>query len=275
MRRRLVAFLVVLLTVAALWLSLDDGGARVRPRGDSAAGGGAGVYARLLQESGRSVRVALRAPATADPQAVWIWFRVANTPPDEAWRAARQRHLKAGGTLVDLPVGDDLRATGRALLARKRRVEIGGRTLSVGAAVEGASVAGPLVEFLDDTGLPLVQVTAEGGGRIVALRDGSAALNRFVTERDHAPFVLAATELAGPGPVLFATGSFGEADAPGFLETVGGGAAGAVAQSLLLMAVVGWTLGRRFGLPRPATRTTRGTVEAVDVVEDVLRRAKR
>ncbi len=187
-------------------------------------------------------------------------------------------HVQGGGNAFVLKIPKALQPIGESLPVRdfaghKAKVDdvaSGEYDPDSGGAVASANV-------WSYEGTPVSTLEGVGKGRLARLRDGALATNRFLGRLDNAKVVVSTLRPVAPKGrrLVFLAGGYGEAEAPGPIESVGPWAVGAVWQTLAVLAAFGVARGIRFGLPAPEAGQKRGSRELLDAVAGHYRRAKR
>ncbi len=132
------------------------------------------------------------------------------------------------------------------------------------------------VSILTSNNRTFVAARKSGSGYEIHYADGIGLTNRFIDKGDNAKAAMEIVKtFAGPSKhVVFAEGTFGDVEEPGLLEMIGSWAEAAWFQLLFLLAVVVFTLNRRFGLPEQLRARQRGGKELLDAITDTLTRAR-
>ena len=114
-------------------------------------------------------------------------------------------------------------------------------------------------------------------GAVVTIADGIGMTNRFLGENDNAAFYLhLVRQMAGDGRrVVFVEAGIGNFDKTTVYTMLGSWSTAARWQVLLLLAVIIFTFGVRFGLPDRRRRVQRGSRELVEAVATAMRRGKK
>ena len=135
------------------------------------------------------------------------------------------------------------------------------------------------VSLLGDTA-PLALVFHRDAGTIIAVSSPGMADNRHIGDRNNARFlvqlaaVFSHSELGGAGRILFDEYHQGYVDGDSLWEAVGRPGRLAAFQLLILVVLVAYSAGRRFGLPRPLPEKSRISSEYVRSLADLYRRAR-
>ncbi len=121
------------------------------------------------------------------------------------------------------------------------------------------------------------EVRSLGKGRYVEVLDAVGALNRYLPKAQNAEFLLSLVHaLARPGSsIVFTEATFGNIKNKGVLGELGSWAVAFQWQFILLLIVVAFTVGVRFGAPVWEPSRARSTRDMVDAVADVYRRSHR
>ncbi len=125
--------------------------------------------------------------------------------------------------------------------------------------------------------IPLVTFRAFGKGTLVEVTDGIGFTNRFIDKYDNANF---AVQLFAPlvpkgASLVFAEASFGNMSEDSLISAIGGWARASLWQGLLLLGVIGWSLGTMFGLPTRSRLRQAGTRDLMEAFAHLLRRGKK
>lgn len=106
---------------------------------------------------------------------------------------------------------------------------------------------------------------------------GLVAVNAYIDHLDNAEFMMRVVRSAAGSDikkVVFCEAMIAGADDDTLVAALGGWATGAWTQILVLVAVVIFTLGKRFGLPDEFRMKQRGARELVDAISGTLNRSK-
>ncbi|MCH7902994.1 MAG: hypothetical protein IH944_00335 [Armatimonadetes bacterium] len=114
-------------------------------------------------------------------------------------------------------------------------------------------------------------------GAVVTVADGIGMTNRFLGDNDNAAFYLyLVRQMAGHSKrVVFVEAGIGNFDTTTVYTMLGSWSAAARWQVLLLLAVIIFTFGVRFGLPDRRRSVQRGSRELVEAVATAMRRGKK
>lgn len=114
-------------------------------------------------------------------------------------------------------------------------------------------------------------------GRVTLLATAQPFTNRHLDELDHARFILdlVRREAQPGGRVVFAEAVAGNVETVGVFGAIGDWAVAARNQILLLLLVVAWSVGVRFGAPWRPKVVQRGFKDLSEATAEVLRRGKK
>lgn len=133
------------------------------------------------------------------------------------------------------------------------------------------------IPLLENEERDFAYIAPDGQGWSLHIITGAAATNRYIGENQNAEALLfLIRRFAPPGStIVFAESSLGNAGQPSLLREIGPWAVAALWQAFLLLAVLAYTLGRRFGLPVAEPVVAQGARELLDAMSVTLARAKR
>jgi hypothetical protein len=122
---------------------------------------------------------------------------------------------------------------------------------------------------------PLVKHMTVGAGVRSIVYDGTGSLNAFVSEEQNAEMFLDLVRgvASGSQRIVFYEKEFNPAERSLF-SALGPWAVAALLQAFLLLAVMGYSYSRRFGLPEERANRQRGSREMVEAYAEILRRSK-
>jgi hypothetical protein len=125
--------------------------------------------------------------------------------------------------------------------------------------------------------IPVTRVATFGAAKVGLVADGLMATNRHLDESDNARLLLGLVRsTAKPGArVVFVESMFGNSEEEGLFAAIGPWASAARWQMIILLAVVVFTLGKRFGLPDVEHPIERGARDMLVAVSATLRTNKR
>jgi hypothetical protein len=285
--------LLGLLAVAAFGLSLGRPEVMATPAADSFMPSGTRAFAELLKAQGYEVSISRSTLPRLRPDDVALaYFRWATpklTDENESPTVSRLlEHVGEGGTLVAMPFNPDYRrSTFGAREARSVRQVFPrrDRTLEVhyDPEIERTAAFGlrPALEpaldlWQSPEGEPISQLFPYREGRILVVRDGLMATNRFIDQGENARFLLDHVARVAPSGsrIVLTEATFGRADSPSLTAAIGPWAQGAWWQILFLFVVIVYTLGKRFGLPDEHRRRQQGQRELAEAISDTYDRAR-
>lgn len=294
--------LLGLLVIAASLFVLGTRERRAAPSAFSYGPSGTAAFVQLLRNAGYRVEITRRSKPALTPETLAIGFLIkevdAWNPEAHAEDESARKHFReslargARALLVQIPA-DFSQATRTAaqgtMSARfdaslvsddgQTHFEItrGGVSFASPNDPFPDEAAPPYVAVLETEGDPLLEIQAIDKGLLATVLDGTGATNRFLDRAQNADFLLWAVGMINPDrrPILILESMSGEAVDPGLLGTLGSWATAAWWQFVLVLVVVAYTLGRRFGLPEVARSRQRSGRELVDAYADVMRRARR
>ena len=127
------------------------------------------------------------------------------------------------------------------------------------------------------SGMPVTLHYPVEDGAVVTVADGIGMTNRFLGKNDNAKFYLyLVRQMAGDSKrVVFVEAGIGNFDATTVYTMLGSWSSAAKLQALLLLAVIIFTFGVRFGLPDRRKRVQRGSRELVEAVATVMMRGRK
>jgi len=194
-------------------------------------------------------------------------------------QSAIDRHVVNGGVYVELPYFDDFMGDSQENLqpislrrpGAEREFKGTFATYPDLPAMEGKD----LVEIFGNTEVA-TYIWRRGAGEQLIIANGLSATNRFLGQHDNAQILLESIGVVAPpgSTIRILEGGFNPI-ARGFLATIGNWALAGWYQLLLLAIVIGWTLGKRLGLPIKERSGQRGTREMLDGIADTLARKRR
>jgi hypothetical protein len=279
--------------------SLGQRETRAFPSAESVAPSGTAAFSRLLEQQGYSVVADRRRQPRLRPDDLAVAFVIVDTPftllgegtdtPNDPLSPTFQHlheHLSQGGRVLLLPVSYDFPAASRAAFDRGS-VSVDSATgdeFQVVASTLIASEEATVRLAPDASSVPLftsgedafVTGSLHENGVAVILSDGIIATNRFLDREDNAQVLESVVRaLSSPdGRVVIAEASFGNVQEPGLLASIGRWAQAGWNQLLLLVALIVFTLGKRFGVAETERGRQRGARELLDALADTLLRAK-
>ncbi len=296
-----VFILLGLLGITAGLVLLGRRETQSKPSTNSYNPSGSLAFRSLLEQNGYHVSVTSSVRPRLSPRDLLVVFDYAVNPEDTFQRVLTrrvpdakegiERHLKAGGHVLLLPIEKDFRVATRA--AQNSHTAIHPATqqnatpliVSTSTGVDPRSSVvsyvdladGPMASlWIDALGTHFSEAFAVGPGRIVAVRDGVFATNRFIDKNQNAEVAMRLVRSLAPdgANLVFDEAGFGTPVEPGMLETIGPWAEAMWFQLIFLFVVIVYTLGKRFGLPQDPRATQLGTRALLDAVADTFRRGR-
>lgn len=288
---RLVWVGLLFLGISTALMMLSKSSQVVNPSAASYDPSGLRAFADLLRSEGYSVRLD-RTPIPNFEKgdvaiAVFLdktssWGGDAETPSNVA--RALGDHFNSGGSVIlstvpgdGLPGPKTFSTTVTSILGKPNREAVVTRT-------EGSGILDQWDEC--DVYIPSWKAGAstvaglhlfEDGGTLHEVADATGATNRFIDRQDNAAFWLDIVRAVSEptSTIVFVEAASGNADAKGLLGALGEWASLAWAQVLILLLVVGYTLGKPFGLPERGRTTQRGGRDLADALAAILGRSRR
>lgn len=270
-----------LLALAWAVLSLGGGSSQAQPGARQPAPSGLSAFADLLESQGYRVRVdARRRPKLARTDLAVAAF----TGPDDAPYLGE--HLATGGRVLAMPVPRNFDSASLVPLAGTSVLQDGrGKPMTTTLVLDRSDLLpGELTEkrsdswaiWFSETESDFAVLYRVGDGVACTLSDGMIATNRFLARHDNAAVMLETVRAIAPqdATIVFLPDTYGAGVEPGLLETIGPWAAAIGGQIVWLLLVIGWTLGRRFGLPDSTAVPQRGAAELVDGISQIYDRAR-
>lgn len=287
--------MLIILGMAAVLLTMAQGNAQARPAAGSAAPSGLRIFATLARDAGYRVTSTRDPQPTLAPNDVPVVIELEREPSmfggeiEEAKRLEAigkglARHLEKGGTVIQSRLRVDF---------RKTTLEVGDDTSivsdeedqvgNVSASATTEFPGGWIGETTGSTGLwwrdddeSFVWIERKGQGRLIILDDAMMATNRFITEHDNAAFLMGMLRGLVPAGsrLVFMESVWGNQREPTLMEQIGPWAAAAWTQLVVLLLVIGYTLGRGFGLPSATRPRQVGQRDLVEATASFYRRAK-
>lgn len=289
--------LLGLLGLSAGLLSLGQTDDRSSPSANSYGPSGVSALAKLLEESGYSVRVSNDGDFRPDRDETAILLPVtgSKSSTQKAFLEAFPDQLAKGGRAILLPIPLDFRAASRRLLTASPMivsVRSGGKyhLVAEGHGTTPNNFSGgqeeestPLIDeeyvsigLWDASNISFLKAAQIGHGTLLEANSGIFATNRFIDRGDDAKACLSLVSLLTPpkGKVVFVEAAFGRVSHPSLTELIGPWAAAGWQQFLFLLVVVIFTLGIRFGLPDESRPIQTGTRELLGAITDTYHRGK-
>lgn len=295
----LAGALAGLLLIAGSSIIFERHSGEANPSATSFEASGTLAFRQLLDQQGYRTAVTSSLLPRLQTSDLLVVFDFAQTEDEQLTHAlsgdsdkprnAIQDHLNAGGRVMLIPVARDFARDSRSAGSGSSYVGPGGNgspriQISSGLGTDpdqtvenyiGYSTTGSTI-WQSAGGYSYVSAYKVGPGRLVVVKDGLFATNRFIDRFENARFAVGLIRgLAKPGTrVVFDEAYFGEPVEPGLLETIGPWAEAMWFQAIFLFIVIVYTLGKRFGLPELAQARQRGTRELLDAVAGTLRRGR-
>lgn len=296
--------LVALIGVSTVILLAGRPDLALNPSANNFAPSGLSAFAELLKRNGYRVRVDRALTPNTEPSDVMIAVDIKRpfTASDLIWSDPEQfaptwkklgETTEAGGKLVILyisetdgklsPIGEAAEFKSRFPKTPKLRIR---QQLFSSFGGDGALEV-PEIPWEADPGTDYTlawnadsesaRVLTAGKGVVLDLFDGAALVNDHIDEEDHARLGLEAIRLiAKPGAtVVFVESTFRQGDPPSYLESMGRWAEWARYQVIICLAVVAYSLSRRFGTPVQERIHSRGSRELVDALAEIFRRGRK
>lgn len=121
----------------------------------------------------------------------------------------------------------------------------------------------------------VVWAHAAGRGVAFVLADAIGMTNRFIDQYENARFMTSMVEALAPAKkVVFLEAVHGDVVKPGLLESIGLWLKYGWTQLMLVALVIGYTIGKRFGLPKNDAFVQRGQRDLVDAVASLYQRSR-
>lgn len=271
-----LVFLALLgLTAVAALLAVAGRDQRVWPSIAHRQPSGMAAFAELLRRDGYQVELEAYQRPQFPPEALVVSVDLPQDMGlfalDGTTRAlvdsALLSHLAAGGPRMTLVMGEEFERASRNMSEATVQDLQTGRTYQL--------VTDHLYNWVDGDSL----IATESStwvyvyDREVYVTSALPFTNRFLDEGDNAELALSLVRrIVPPGStVVFYEASFGNIAERRFFGTLGSWAVAAQWQVILLLLVVAWTLGKRFGLPAGEYVRERGTRELVDALAETMR----
>lgn len=292
---RFVWVLLGLLAISAGILSLGHQDLRAKPSVLSYDPSGTSAFASLLEKRGYRVRIDTRSHPKLEANEVAFAFHVTGIPvffqdPDTPENPELQGFLdlvKGGGRAVLASVPYEFFNESRNLLhGQPRTINLGAAdkklVLFAGTANAEEDKSGVVADspsvalWVGDDGHVVVRASQVGKGRLLEATDGIFLTNRFIDRSQDADAALRLISLAAkPGEtIVFTESTVGNVEDPGLMEAIGPWAIAGWRQVLFLVAVVIYTLSKRFGIPDESRSKQTGSRELVDGLADTYYRTR-
>jgi hypothetical protein len=282
-----------LLVISSVMILLGRDDTRSNPAATSYSPSGLRAFRALLEQEGFRVRVdgTLRpklgpletAIVISEDERLGVQPRGKFTsdedadPPKTPLRDALTDHVKKGGRMLEIYLDQDFReATDNAgntiALGSRDRFNISGKITTM---VEPSWTYGGKVSrlYIAD-GFDFAQWVELDQGSAIVVHNGIGITNRFIDQQQNAAFYrqLVGALAGSQKSVVFIEAGHSGATSMGLLRTIGDWMVLGWWQMLILVAVVGYTLGRRLGLPEFERNTQVGQRQLVDALSEIYRR---
>lgn len=181
--------------------------------------------------------------------------------------------IARGGTVLSLPMANDFANATNA--AAEKTISLGDKKYQVSVSQTFAVLG---LESLDnsennnESALSIDSLPSHG----LLMQSGIGATNRFIGKLENAQFYLdAVRKLAPPGStIVFAEASFGNTQNRNLSNDLGNWIAVAGWQLFIVVGVIMFSVGRRFGFPVEDRFEERGTHELIHSMSNILRRGR-
>jgi hypothetical protein len=281
--------LLGVLAVAGALTSLGGAEIEANPSTKSMGPSGLRTFAELLRREGIPVETDRRRRPTFEESDLVITFGFWNSgtfaEESEAFNKIIGDHVNRGGRTISVLMDRNFAEASRAVLdeqpIRLRRADTGSEAVITAAEL-------PIVDereirtrfpvsraiWTSDEG-EFLRICKSQNGLVGKFADGMVLTNRYIAQQDNATVAvdIIRTLLPKGGRVVFAEASFGNVNRQGLLATIGPWAQIAWYQTLFLLLVIGYTLGKPFGNRETDRTVQRGTRELVNAFAFFLKRA--
>jgi len=194
-----------------------------------------------------------------------------------------ETHLSSGGRVLELRFSADfIESTNLSeeVEVQWRNDEESSQKVTLTKVIETGIGFTSDVETLtqvDAGSVSVLEVFATGNSVVAVMPNAIGVTNRFLGEIDNAEFFLEVVRrFKKPGArVVFTDATIGNFTRIGLLSTLGPWAVAAQWQFILLLLVLAFTLGRRFGPVVEDKNKQRGARQLVDTVAELLKRGKK
>jgi hypothetical protein len=274
---------------------------RTNPSAISFGPSGTRGFADLLRKFGHDVQVTSASNPSLEADDLVLGFVLGSSfgeregpdAPNVLGKSLR-KHVERGGRAFVLKVAADFPTASRMASGSPQRVAFERSVLPAGTPSEATvSIGQSLDPYFDEglvrpedpfvrtvrttSGQPVMDVHRTGRGMVAVLHDGIGATNRFLDKEQNAEFLLWSAAWLKPsnGRIVILEAMHGAAIDPGLLGILGGWVAAGWWQLVLALVVIGFTLGRRFGLPETDRTHQRSTRELVDAYADTMNRSRK
>ncbi len=286
-------FFVGLIALATAFHFLDRSEDSSLPTVGNPRGSGTAVFAQLLKEAGYTVRS--DRDLLPDLKGADLVIRPLRpqrgqfVQESESFKRRWNQYLEQGGTGLELlfppePIRRlEPRERGQVPIVRfvgqnrpAFRIDPG-EPGSEASYLWNESLASRTTLWEIDGFSPFAQWIPVGKGRFLYVRGPEFLANSRIDQHDHAALAVALVRnLIGPkGTILFAEGEVLGSQQPSLWQNLGAYAVAAYWQLVLLLAVVIYSVSRRFGPEVQESSVIRGTHELLGAFADLMSRAKR
>lgn len=295
---RIAVVCLGLLAIASGMILLGRDDTLSTPSANSYSPSGVRVFRTLLEQDGFKVRVDGSLPPKFAPLETAIvitddeslgtrrqrGFMGSDGEDEETstrnpLRDALNRHLRQGGRVLEIYLPENFRRASddttsiKAIGTRDQFMVSGRMTGLVEPAWTNNGTVSSLykVDFFDFT-----QWVEYSNGSAVVVHNGIGITNRFVDREQNAAFYrqLVGALAGDQKSVVFVEAAHSGATSMGLLRTIGDWMLLGWWQVLILLGVIGYTLGRRLGLPEYERTNQVGQRQLVDALSEVYRRGK-
>lgn len=296
---RIAILMTGILAIAVALIILGRTDNTAKPSSDHFGPSGVSAFADILQKLGYQVRSERsRRPKLANDElaiavslrktAVDSWESPTPGGPDKDMEILVDRldlFLRGGGRLLAGHMGTSFGPTSATAPTRTltRKENPGdpaiGPTLTATIGDFTAPHFGnwennaPTMWFADSA--PVVSAQVKGRGVVLSVTDAIGMSNRYIDQADNARFFVSLVEAAAPAKkVVFLEAAHGDIAEPGLLESIGRWLQYGWTQAMLVLLVIAYAVGKRFGLPVYDRFVQRGQRDLVDALAFLYRRAK-
>lgn len=293
---RFALFLVGLLIISSLGLFYKptNNSASLDPR--SILPGGTFALVQLLRKQGYEVTMNHTIPSrTMKNTLVLLFIQSGNNSSEELFKnidSKKKRsplgkfwvaHGKAGGSAIELlEVSKSQQLPLHVPFVRvqdaKRRIyktTILPANDLVNHIYTNGSIPGVVALSAPYKGQSVIDYFANSNSREAYIRNGEIALNRYLDQADNAALLLNTIKLIYSGKKIFIEeATFSYQSDPTLSDVFGSWINGAELQALLLLGVIIFSLGNRFGFPEEERAFQRASRELLQGISQVMRRSK-
>jgi hypothetical protein len=273
------------LALAALMLTLGRKANNTEPSVGSYGPSGLHAFADLLKAEGYRIAATRDPTPYLDPKqdvAVGIFLASDVFAVQEAkFEEVFSTFAKKGGRYIHGSMGRNFAAVTRAARETELTSDYGDAKRTAYTEVQGrwapAWVAGEpdgTVIWKESNGTWASLEVVEKG-QALYLADMAGATNRMIDRADNASIYVSLIKAIAPkgSRLVFMEATWGNASEPGLFETIGSWASAGWTQFLMLLAVIGYSLGKPFGLAEESRKRQVGQRELVDAYAGTLARA--